>query len=401
MAVVIAIDAGTTGVRAIAFDHGGRPSGSSYREFTQHFPQPGLGRARRRRDLGRRAGRRWPSWCADASDEPVAAIGITDQRETAVVWDRRTGRAAAPGHRVAGPPHRRRAATQLRDAGPPRRWSARTHRPGARPLLLGHQARVAPHRGRRRAPAPTSPSAPSTRWLLWNLTGRRRCTPPTSSNASRTLLFDIRALALVRRSCATCSACPLRVLPEVRPVERPLRRHRRRRGRRRRRHPDQRHRRRPAGGAVRPGLLRAGHDQEHLRHRLVRADERGPDLPRAGRGAAHHRRLDAPGGPTATERHALRARGRHLRHRRRRAVAARRARASSTEAAEIGPLAESVPDTEGVVVVPGLHRAGQPVVGSLRPRHHRSASPGAPAGPTWPGRWSRRWPSRPATWSRP
>src|SRR5690242_2656514 len=41
MSVVIAIDAGTTGVRAIAFDHGGSSVSSAYREFTQHFPQPG------------------------------------------------------------------------------------------------------------------------------------------------------------------------------------------------------------------------------------------------------------------------------------------------------------------------------------------------------------------------
>ncbi|MBU6216753.1 MAG: glycerol kinase, partial [Acidobacteria bacterium] len=95
MSVVIAIDEGTTGVRAFAVDASGRPVASSYREFTQHFPRPG-----------------WvehdPLEILDATlevlaatvaqlDEPVAAIGITDQRETVVAWDRRTGR---PRHRA-------------------------------------------------------------------------------------------------------------------------------------------------------------------------------------------------------------------------------------------------------------------------------------------------------------
>ena len=149
------------------------------------------------------------------------------------------------------------------------------------------------------------------------------------SNASRTLLFDIRTCSLVRADCATCSGVPMDLLPEVRPVVGTLRGHRVGRGRRRRRDPGQRHRRRPAGGPVRPGLLRAGHDQEHLRHRLVRAHERGRDLPRAGRRAADHRGLDrCPRGPRpgrTGDGHPLRPRGRHLRDRRGRAVAARRA----------------------------------------------------------------------------
>ena len=82
-------------MRAFAVDASGRPVASSYREFTQHFPRPG-----------------WvehdPLEILDATlevlastiaqlDEPVAAIGITDQRETVVAWDRRTGR---PRHRA-------------------------------------------------------------------------------------------------------------------------------------------------------------------------------------------------------------------------------------------------------------------------------------------------------------
>ncbi len=95
MSVVIAVDAGTTGVRAFALRDDGTAAGFSYQEFTQHFPRPG-----------------WVEhdpteiWTAVQTtlaalvgelDEPVAAIGITDQRETVVAWDRRTGQ---PLHRA-------------------------------------------------------------------------------------------------------------------------------------------------------------------------------------------------------------------------------------------------------------------------------------------------------------
>ncbi|MCB1004886.1 MAG: glycerol kinase, partial [Acidimicrobiales bacterium] len=95
MAVVIAIDAGTTGVRSFAVDETGRPLGFTYREFTQHFPQPGW--------VEHDAAEIWDAVAGTLADlvadldQPVAAIGITDQRETTVVWDRRTG---APLHRA-------------------------------------------------------------------------------------------------------------------------------------------------------------------------------------------------------------------------------------------------------------------------------------------------------------
>src|SRR5438045_9625825 len=93
MSCVIAIGAGTTGVRSLAIGTDRLPRASSYREFPQHFPQPG-----------------WVEHDADdiwrvttetlgdvarelsAAGETVAAIGITNQRETVAVWDRATGR---------------------------------------------------------------------------------------------------------------------------------------------------------------------------------------------------------------------------------------------------------------------------------------------------------------------
>ncbi|MFM8382526.1 MAG: FGGY family carbohydrate kinase, partial [Actinomycetota bacterium] len=86
---VLAIDAGTTGVRCRAVHFDGRPGHSAYREFTQHFPQPGW--------VEHDATEIWAA-VVETFAEVVArsglpaAIGITNQRETVVAWDRATGR---------------------------------------------------------------------------------------------------------------------------------------------------------------------------------------------------------------------------------------------------------------------------------------------------------------------
>ena len=114
MSIVIALDAGTTGVRAFAVDDKGRPAGYRYQEFTQHFPRPGW--------VEHDATEIWTAIVAVTNqlvaelDEPVAAFGITDQRETIVAWDRRTGR---PRHRAIVWQDRRTAARcdELAEAG--------------------------------------------------------------------------------------------------------------------------------------------------------------------------------------------------------------------------------------------------------------------------------------------
>src|SRR5438309_10647198 len=84
--VVIAIDAGTTGVRAFAVDEAGRPAGWSYREFAQHFPRPGW--------VEHDADQIWEAVAivlrelTAELDQPVAALGIPDQRETVVAWSK-------------------------------------------------------------------------------------------------------------------------------------------------------------------------------------------------------------------------------------------------------------------------------------------------------------------------
>ncbi len=114
MSVVIAIDAGTTGVRAVGVDESGAIIASSYSEFTQHFPQPGW--------VEHDADEIWSTTLgvlgevSAAIDQPVAAIGITDQRETVVAWSQRSG---DPLHRAIVWQDRRtaEACEQLEAAG--------------------------------------------------------------------------------------------------------------------------------------------------------------------------------------------------------------------------------------------------------------------------------------------
>ena len=107
MSVVIAIDAGTTGVRAFAFDDDGTRGRRSRTASSPSTSPSRAGSSTTPTRSGRAvADHRSASWSA-ALDEPVAAIGITDQRETVVAWDRRTGAARCTGPssgRTAAPP---------------------------------------------------------------------------------------------------------------------------------------------------------------------------------------------------------------------------------------------------------------------------------------------------------
>src|SRR5579863_6972161 len=109
MACVVAVDAGTTGVRALAVDEAGRVLDLAYRELTQHFPRPGWVEHDAEEiwrhvvaTLAELAGR------LETGGETVAALGITNQRETVVAWDRRSGR---PRHRALVWQDRRTAET--------------------------------------------------------------------------------------------------------------------------------------------------------------------------------------------------------------------------------------------------------------------------------------------------
>ena len=94
---VLALDQGTTSSRSILFDHDGHVVATAQREFTQHFPRSGW--------VEHDAEEIWATQAATIAEvmarararpEDLVAVGITNQRETTVVWDRRTGRPVAP-----------------------------------------------------------------------------------------------------------------------------------------------------------------------------------------------------------------------------------------------------------------------------------------------------------------
>jgi len=163
MTVVLALDAGTTGVRTRAVFDDGTPSFSSYREFTQYFPQPGW--------VEHDANEIWNAMAHTIADvvqqlsQPVAAIGITNQRETVVAWDARTGEPIAPAIVWQD---RRTASWILRNSTPP----------PAQHLRIGT----------------------IDTWLVWKLTnGASFVTDP--SNASRTMLFNIHSMEWSDEMC--------------------------------------------------------------------------------------------------------------------------------------------------------------------------------------------------------
>ncbi|MBV8519073.1 MAG: glycerol kinase GlpK [Acidobacteria bacterium] len=205
MATVIALDQGTTSSRAIAFDERGTPLVVAQREFRQFYPQPGW--------VEHDANEIWETQRAVLQEvlarvHDVAAIGITNQRETTVLWDRETGEPVAPAivwqDRRTAPmcdalrPHaeRIRAKTGLvLDAyfsATKLRWLLeRTHVDPAR-LAFGT----------------------IDTWLVWKLTGGRvHATDVT--NASRTMLFDIHRAAW-DDELLDLLGIPASVLPEVR-----------------------------------------------------------------------------------------------------------------------------------------------------------------------------------------
>ena len=194
MQYVIALDQGTTSSRAIVFDREGGIRGVAQREFRQVFPQPGR--------VEHDATEIWASQSgvlhealamAGAGADDIAAIGITNQRETTVIWDRATGRPIANAivwqDRRTAP-----LCDELRAAGHAPLFARKTG------LVLdayfsGTKLRwLLDNVDGARARAERGELAFGTidTWLVWNLTGGRvHCTDP--SNASRTLLFDIHA----------------------------------------------------------------------------------------------------------------------------------------------------------------------------------------------------------------
>ena len=216
MSLVVSVDAGTTGVRAIAFGDDGRLVASSYREFPQHFPTPGWVE-HDADDIWRTVQTVLGELATLVDPGAVAAIGITDQRETTVVWDRRTGR---PLHRAIVWQDRRTAARcdELREAGHLELVRSTTglvldpYFSGTKLEWLFTEGGV--------EPGPEVAFGTVDAWVLWNLTGGTEEAGAVHatdvSNASRTLLFDIRERSWSPELCDLLRI-PAHVLPEVRP----------------------------------------------------------------------------------------------------------------------------------------------------------------------------------------
>jgi len=214
MTAVLAIDAGTTGVTALVVAADGSVVARGYREFPQHFPEPGW--------VEHEPEQIWQAVlgaCGDAvAASPVAplAIGVTDQRETVVLWDRVTLR--APRRAIVWQDRRTAAlCNRLRDDGHDARVREVT---GLRldPYFSGTKLTWL----RENEPDTWSGVADGSlavgtvdSYLLARLTaGRVHATDP--SNASRTLLYDLRGGRWSAEMCDLLGV-PLAALPEVRP----------------------------------------------------------------------------------------------------------------------------------------------------------------------------------------
>ena len=139
---VLALDQGTTSSRAIVFDQGGQPVATAQQEYPQGYPFPGHVTHdpediwQSQLAVARQAVDQVPGGIAS-----IAALGVTNQRETTIVWERATGSPRGAGHRLAEPHHRR----SLR---PPARGRARAARPradGAAPGRLLQRPQDRPH----------------------------------------------------------------------------------------------------------------------------------------------------------------------------------------------------------------------------------------------------------------
>ncbi len=214
MTAVLAIDAGTTGVSALLVAADGRVVARGYQEFPQHFPRPGW--------VEHAPEEIWQAALAacrtalDGAAAPPVALGITNQRETAVLWDRST--LAAPRPAIVWQDRRStQVCDRLRDAGHEDRVRALT---GLRldPYFTGTKLTwLAEHDERAWAGVTAGSVAVGTvdSYLVARLTaGRVHATDP--SNASRTLLYDLEGGAWSGELCEMFGV-PVAALPEVRP----------------------------------------------------------------------------------------------------------------------------------------------------------------------------------------
>lgn len=213
--MILSIDQGTTGTTCLVFDRSAELVGRAYREFGQHFPKPGW--------VEHDAAEIWQvsrevalEALADAGVGPggLEAVGITNQRETVVAWDRETGE----------PVHRALVWQDRRTAG----WCDELRAEGFEPMVREKSGLVldpyfsATKAGwlmqnveglAERARSGQVLLGTVDAWLAWKLTGEHVTDP---SNASRTMLYDIEAGEWSPELCELFGV-PIEALPEVRP----------------------------------------------------------------------------------------------------------------------------------------------------------------------------------------
>jgi len=217
---VAAIDQGTTSTRCVILDEAGQVVSSGQYEHRQIMPRQGWVEhdaleiwANTRRAVST------AMVDIDVSPDRIAALGVTNQRETAVVWDKATGK---PIHNAIVWQDTRTADIAGED---PRRWLDRTG-------LLANSYPAGPKiawildhvdGARERAEAGELLAGTIDTWLLWNLTGgargddgREAVHATDVTNASRTLLMDLRTCRWDEELCAEIGVPP-QVLPEIRP----------------------------------------------------------------------------------------------------------------------------------------------------------------------------------------
>jgi glycerol kinase len=201
--VILAIDQGTTGTTCMVFDDEGRIAGRAYSEFEQHFPQPGWVEhdANEIWEVTERVAK---EAIEDAGSPELRAIGITNQRETVVAWDRDSGE---PLQRALVWQDRRtaRRCDELREEGREQLFRERTGLV-IDPYFSGTKIEWLLRNG------VDADAAFGTidSWLVFKLTGRHAT---DLSNASRTLLFDIRERRWDPELCELLGVDP-RSLPE-------------------------------------------------------------------------------------------------------------------------------------------------------------------------------------------
>ena len=213
---VIALDQGTSSSRAIVFDHEGNALSVSQKEFTQYFPQPGWVEHDAMEIWATESGVMMEAVATlGAEPDEIAAIGITNQRETTVVWEAATGKPIC--HAIVWQDRR---TAEFCDSLKAQGWTDRIREKTG--LLIdayfsGTKVRWILENvpgARERAEKGELRFGTVDSWLVWNLTGGRVHVTDVS-NASRTMLFNIHTMQW-DREMLDLLGIPDSMLPEVR-----------------------------------------------------------------------------------------------------------------------------------------------------------------------------------------